>query len=65
MENLTKSKLDEQVRIRCYNQWETMTRREGMEKYLEGMRCCDGSERERYQNIFFALLDGEMIATDS
>lgn len=64
MANLTKSKLDEQVDILCYNQWETMTRREGMEKYLEGVRCCEGAERDRYLSIFFDLLDGKMIASD-
>ena len=64
MANLTKKQLNEQVDILCYNRWETMTRREGMKKYLEGMRCCEGSEQERYEKIFFDLLDGKMIATD-
>ena len=56
--------MNEQVDIICYNKWETMTRREGIEKYLEGMRCCEGSERERYENIYFDLLDGKMVASD-
>lgn len=57
--------LNERVNICCYNRWETMTRREGLEKYREGMLCSEGSEHERYEKIFFDLLEGKMIATDS
>ena len=58
-------RLNERVDILCYNRWENMTRREGLEKYRQGMLCSDGSEHERYEKIFFDLLEGKMIATDS
>ena len=64
MANLTKKQLNEQVNIICYNQQETMTRKEGIEKYLEGVRCCEGSERDRYLNIYLDLIEGKMIASD-
>ena len=61
---LTKNKLDEIVEICCYNKWEKMTRREGLKKYREGMLCSEGSEHERYEKIFFELIEGKMFATD-
>ena len=59
------ARLSEKVDILCYNKWEHMTRREGLEKYRECMRNSEGSEHERYEKIFFDLLEGKMIATDS
>lgn len=64
-EGMSKNKLDEMVDILCYNQWEHMTRREGLKKYREGMQCSEGSEHERYEKIFFDLLEGKMIASDN
>lgn len=64
MANLTKKQLNEQVNIICYNQQETMTRKEGIEKYLEGVCCCEGSERDRYLNIYLDLIEGKMTASD-
>lgn len=49
----------------CYNQeekWES--REEAMEYFLEGMRNSEGSERERYTNIYFDLMDGKDYCTD-
>lgn len=64
MNGLTVQKLSEQVEVTCYRQTETMTRREAMEKYYEGMKHSEGSEHERYETIFFQLLEGRMTATD-
>lgn len=62
---LTKKQLAEQVKILCYNKWETMTRKEGIEKYYEAMICCEGSEAERYTNIYCQLIEGAKVAYDS
>ena len=62
---LTKKQLAEQVKILCYNKWETMTRKEGIEKYYEAMVCCEGSERDRYTNIYSQLMEGAKVAYDS
>lgn len=52
------------VTIHCYNQVEKMKRKDAIKKYLEGMRCCEGSERDRYTNIYFDLIDGKMECFD-
>ena len=61
---MAKAKDNDVVTIYCYNQKETITRRDAIDKYLDCMRNSEGSERERYENIYFALLDGEMICYD-
>jgi hypothetical protein len=52
------------VTITCYNQTETMERSKAIKKYLEAMRNSEGSERERYENIYFDLIDGETNCSD-
>lgn len=59
-----KVKSNDIVTISCYGQIETMTREEALDKYLDCMRHSEGSERERYENIYFALLDGEKLCYD-
>lgn len=53
------------VTIHCYNNTERMTRKAAMEKYLEGMMACEGSEQERYTNIYCKLQDGLIECDDS
>ena len=64
MNGLTTNKLNETVYVECYNIQNTMTRREALEKYYEGMKCSDGSEHERYESIFFQLLEGYIECSD-
>lgn len=52
------------VTIHVYNKVKKMTRKEAIVKYLEGMRECEGSERERYTNIYLDLIDGKMECFD-
>ena len=59
-----KKQLAEKVSILCYNEIETMTREEALDKYRECVEYSDGCERERYVNIFFQLLDGCSICRD-
>ena len=48
----------------CYRRTEKMTRREALEFYYEGMKGSEGAEHERYETIFFQLLEGRMAASD-
>ena len=59
MKQLTKKQLAEQVTVTCYGRKETMTREQAIDKYFEGVCYCDGSERERYTNIYVKLMKGE------
>ena len=47
------------VKITCYGQtkvWDD--RQEAIKEFLEGMTCCEGSERDRYTNIYLQLIEG-------
>ena len=46
------------VKITCYGKVEVMDRQKAMAKYRECIDWSEGSERERYVNIFLGLLDG-------
>ena len=65
MNGLTTSKLNEQVTVTCYNKTEKMTRRKALEEFYEGMLCSEGSEHERYETIFFQLLEGKKVCSDN
>jgi len=58
MKQFTKKQLQEKVKVTCYNKTETMTRGEAIDKFYEGMLCCEGSEGERYTSIYCQLLEG-------
>lgn len=64
MRQFTKEQLAEQVTVTCYRQKETMTREEAIDKYYEGMMCCEGSEGERYQTIYCQLMEGLTNVSD-
>lgn len=53
------------VTITCYGREETLSRSAAIKKYKEGMRCCEGSERERYTNIYLQLIEGKTKCTDN
>ena len=52
------------VKITCYGTTETMERGQALEKYFSGMMCCEGSERDRYTNIYCKLKQGLTEITD-
>lgn len=52
------------VTIICYGREEKLEREVAKAKYLEAMLWCDGSERERYTNIYLALESGMKVCTD-
>lgn len=60
-----KASLDDEVSIICYNETKPMIRRDAIAFYFEGMMCCEGSERERYTNIYQQLMLGWMECDDS
>lgn len=64
MTDLSVSKLAEKVEVTCYRKTKTMTRREAIAFYYEGMKNSEGSEHERYETIFFQLMEGRMTASD-
>lgn len=57
-------KCEDPVRVTCYGQTKTWERKDAMEFFLEGMHCCEGSERDRYVNIYYQLARGAKEAYD-
>ena len=54
-----------EVEVRCGGHREYWTtRQEAMDHFLEGAMCCDGSEAERYLDIFSQLKAGYKVASD-
>lgn len=52
-------KLNDSVKVTCYGVtkiWDN--RQDAIREFREGMMCCEGSERERYTNIYLQLIDG-------
>lgn len=64
IKNLTEEKLNERVMVTCYNDTETLTRGEALDKYFEGAVECDGCESERYFSIVMQLLEGHVHCCD-
>lgn len=52
------------VVVTCYGKQKIWERKEAMEFFLEGMACCEGSERDRYVNIYYQLARGAKEARD-
>lgn len=60
-------KKEKRIEITCYNKVETYpesARKALMKKYYEGILCCEGSEQERYVNIYLQLKDGCSVISD-
>ena len=54
-----------EIKTVCYGETKTWNnRQDAINFFAEGIACCEGSERERYVNIYFKLLDGETYCTD-
>ena len=61
---MAKRKKVDLVVVTCYGKSETMERSAAMAKYYEGIFGSEGSERDRYVNIYFQLARGMKEATD-
>ena len=46
------------AKITCYGKTEYAERKKAISFYLDCMRHSEGSERDRYTNIYIQLLDG-------
>ena len=53
------------VVVHCYNGTMTMNRKKALDKFLECMMCSEGAERDRYVNIYTALICGDTEVWDS
>lgn len=55
------------IQITCYRQTKTYpesARKSLMDSYFEGMMFCEGSEQERYTNVYIGLKMGANIISD-
>ena len=55
------------ITITCYDKTEThpeKDRRKLMKFYMEGVMCCDGSEKDRYMSIYCGLDEGHDVVDD-
>lgn len=57
-------KCEDPVQVTCYGQTKTWERKDAINFFLEGMMSSDGSERERYANIYCQLVAGYKIVSD-
>ena len=56
---------NDSVKVICYGQekvWDS--RADAAKFYLEAMIMCEGSEKERYANIFQQLIEGYAVCSD-
>ena len=61
---MRRNQMDDKVTITCYGKTRTMTRKDAIQFYMEGMCECDGSERERYTSIYCQLVSGQKVCSD-
>lgn len=53
------------VTVVCYGREEVWaSRKDAIAFYTDGVRACDGSERDRYVNVLIELMCGLKICTD-
>ena len=53
------------VKVICYGQEEVWnSRSEAIAFYMEGVAACEGSERDRYMNVYMDLCEGLAVCTD-
>ena len=57
-------KKSDPVVVTCYGQTKTYEREDAIKFFLDGMRYCEGAERERYTDIYLQLIDGAKEAHD-
>ena len=61
---MARSKKIDLVVVTCYGKTKQWDRRAAMDFFEEGILCCEGSERDRYVNIYFQLKSGAKEASD-
>lgn len=66
MTDMEDSKTENGVVTVCYGErreWES--RKEAHDFFLEAMMNTEGSEQQRYSNVYFGIIAGKPICTDS
>lgn len=58
------AKMTDKVKVTCYGTTKEYTRKQALKEFREAIRCCEGSERDRYVNIVIQLEDGATECTD-
>lgn len=53
-----RTKNNDIVHVTCYNKRKEYKRQEALDFFFEGMMCSEGSERDRYTNIYEQLMLG-------
>lgn len=57
--------MKEKIIVICYGEKEIWDdRKKALKFYLEAMNACEGSERERYRNVYYDLSAGLNICRD-
>lgn len=62
--SLTPTALNERITIKNYGCIEETTRRDALNFYYDCMKNSEGAEHERYETIFFQLLEGNTTCSD-
>jgi len=57
-------KCKDPVQVTCYGETKTWEREDALKFFLDGAYFCDGSEAERYLNIYYQLIHGAKEAHD-
>lgn len=57
-------KCDDPVTVTCYGETKTWEREDALHFFLQCMRYSEGAEHERYETIYFQLMDGMDFASD-
>ena len=50
--------MNDMVEVTCYGTTKKYKRSDALARFYEGMLFCDGSERDRYTNIYIGLKRG-------
>lgn len=58
MKKSAKKVYKDPVVVKVYNTERTYERKDAIKEFLEGMMACEGSEQERYCEIYGDLLEG-------
>lgn len=62
---MKRNQLNETVTVTCYRKTKTMKRKDAINFYMEGMLACEGSEQERYANLYCQLMYGVTDCIDT
>ena len=53
------------VEVICYGKRDSWaSRNDAIKFYLDGMLSCEGSERDRYTNVYLDLISGKNVCSD-